>query len=86
MEYLYLFEPELGGLKDYELEVAFKPDAKPVFCKPRTVPCAILEDLNAAYDAGIRNGVWVLTQFNKYGTHVVTIWKALLPGQKKAKL
>ena len=61
-----LFKPELGCLKDYELEVALRPNAKPVFCKPRTVPFAILEDLKAAYDAGIKKGIWVPTQFNEY--------------------
>ena len=81
-----LFKSELGCLKDYELEIAFKPGAKPVFCKPRTVPYAILGDLNMAYDAGIRKGVWKSVQFNDYGTPVVPIRKALLPGQKKAKL
>ena len=48
-----LFKTELGRLKDAEVEVAFKPNANPIFCKPRTVPYAILEDLNAAYNEGI---------------------------------
>ena len=29
-----LFKPELGCLRDFELEVKFKDNAKPVFCKP----------------------------------------------------
>ncbi|KFD47831.1 hypothetical protein M513_11311 [Trichuris suis] len=52
-----LFKPELGCLKDFELEISFKTDAKPIFCRPRTVPFAILEDLNQAYDAGIKRGI-----------------------------
>ena len=56
-EFPELFKPELGCLKDFQLEVKFKPDAKPVFCKPRVVPFALLEDLNQAYDAGIDRGV-----------------------------
>ena len=62
------------------------PGTKPVFYKPWTLPFAILENLIAAYDTGIRNDVWVPTQLNEYGTFVVPIWKALLLGQKKAKL
>ena len=58
MEFPDLFKPELGCLKDFQLEVKFKPEAKPVFCKPRVVPFALLEDLNQAYDAGIAQGVW----------------------------
>ena len=70
-EFPDLFKPELGCLKDFQLEVKFKPDAKPIFCKPRVVPFAIQEDLCQAYDAGIARGVWLPTQFNDYGTPVV---------------
>ncbi|KFD47710.1 hypothetical protein M513_11388 [Trichuris suis] len=81
-----LFKPELGCLKDFELEISFKTDAKPIFCKPRTVPFAILEDLNQAYDAGIKRGVWVPTQFNEYGTPVVPVRKPLSTDRRKATL
>eukprot|EP00731_Ephydatia_muelleri_P009196 Em0004g1534a len=85
-EFPELFKPGLGCLKDYQLEVKFKPDAKPVFCKPRVVPFALLEDLNQAYDAGITQGVWKPVQFNTYGTPVVPLRKAATPDQAKAKL
>ena len=85
-EFPSLFTPELGCLKDYELEVAFKPDTQPVFCKPRTVPFAVLEDLKTAYGAGIKKGVWIPTQFNEYGTPVVPVVKSTLPGQQKARI
>ena len=61
-------KPELGRLKDFELDVKFKPGASPIFCKPRPVPLAVLEDLNDAYEEGIRKGVWTTTDFNAYGT------------------
>ena len=64
----------------------FKAEANPMFCKPRTVPFALQEDLAQAYEAGIKRGVWQKTQFNEYGTPVVPIRKPLLPGQAKAKL
>ena len=85
-EFPDLFKEELGCLKDFELDVKFKSDAKPVFCKPRTVPYAMLEDLNMAYEAGIKKGVWEPTTFCEYGTPVVPIKKVLLPGQNKAKI
>ena len=44
-EFPDVFKPELGKLKDFELEVKFKAEAKPMFCKPRTVPFALQEDL-----------------------------------------
>eukprot|EP00731_Ephydatia_muelleri_P035708 Em0150g6a len=85
-EFPDLFKAELGCLKDFELDVKFKADAKPVFCKPRVVPFAIQEDLSIAYDAGIARGVWQSVQFNNYGTPVVPIRKVTLPGQTTAKL
>eukprot|EP00731_Ephydatia_muelleri_P010105 Em0005g691a len=82
-EFPDLFKPELGCLKDVQLEVRFKPDSKPVFCKPRVVPLAIQDELGKAY---ITRGVWQPTQFNDYGTPVVPIRKATLPGQTKSTL
>ena len=67
-EFSDLWKQELGRLKDYQLEVKFKPDVTPRFCKPRTVPFAVQEDLNRAYDAGIAKGIWEPTIFNEYGT------------------
>ena len=81
-----LFKSELGCLKDFELEVEFKDDAKPKFCKPRVVPFAIQDDLTKAYDAGIKRGVWEPTNFSSYGTPVVPIRKRPLPGHTKGKL
>uniref|UniRef100_A0A5S6QMW3 CCHC-type domain-containing protein n=1 Tax=Trichuris muris TaxID=70415 RepID=A0A5S6QMW3_TRIMR len=82
-----LFKPEMGCFGNFELEVSFKPDAKPIFCQPRTVPFAILEDLNQAYVAGIKRGVWVAaTQFNDYGTPVVPVRKTISKDRKKITL
>ena len=61
----------MGYLRDFELEVKSKPDAKPVFHKPRSVPFAIQEDLALAYDAGITKGIWTPVQFCNWGTAVV---------------
>eukprot|EP00731_Ephydatia_muelleri_P024399 Em0016g670a len=86
VEFPDLFKPELGCLKDFQLEVKFKPEAKSVFCKPRVVPFALLEDLNQAYDAGIAQEVWKPVQFNSYGTPVVPIRKSCTPNQAKARI
>ena len=68
------------------IDIRFKPEAKPIFKKPRPVPFSILQDLNEAYEAGIKRGVWELTDFNSYGTPVVPIRKSPLPGQAKASI
>ena len=80
-EFPDLWKQELGRLKDYQREVKFKPDVTPQFCKPRTVPFAIQEDLNQAYDAGIAKGIWEPTIFDEYGTTVVPVRKQSLPNQ-----
>ena len=85
-EFPTLFESTLGCLKDFSLDIRFKPEAKPIFKKPRPVPFSILQDLNEAYEAGIKRGVWELTNFNSYGTPVVPIRKSSLPGQAKASI
>ena len=45
-EFPTLFESTLGCLKDFSLDIRFKPEAKPIFKKPRPVPFSILQDLN----------------------------------------
>ena len=61
-EFPTLFESTLGCLKDFSLDIRFKPEAKPIFKKPRPVPFSILQDLNEAYEAGIKRGAppWFL--------------------------
>ena len=59
-DYPNLFKQELGCLRDFELEVKFKDNAKPVFCKPRRVPFAIQEDLNHAIDANNNKNVLII--------------------------
>ncbi|KAK3729828.1 hypothetical protein RRG08_058147 [Elysia crispata] len=78
-------KPTLINL-DFELDIKFKVDAKPVFCKPRTVPLAVQNDLEKAYDAGIAKGIWKPTTFSSYGTPVVLIRKKALQGQTKAQI
>jgi len=49
-EFSELFKPELGCHRGVQVEVEFKPDARPIFCKPRSVPFAMQEELAQAYD------------------------------------
>ena len=83
-EFPTLFESTLGCLKDFELDIRFKSEAKPIFRKPRSVPFSILQDLNEAYESGIKQGVWELTDFNSYGTPVVQFGKTCQVKQKQA--
>ena len=80
-EFPDLWKLELGCLKDYNLKVKFKPDVTPRFCKSRTVPFAVQEDLNQAYDVGIAKGIWKPVTFNEYSTPVVPVRKQSQPNQ-----
>ena len=85
-EFPDVFQPELGCLKDFELEVKFKADAVPVFYKARPVPFALRDDLVKGCEEGIAKGVWKPVQFNEYGTPVVPIRIAHTSGSLKPKL
>ena len=71
-DYGKLFKPELGCLKNFELEVQFNPEAKLIFCKPRPVPFGIQSNLRQALDAGIKKGIWTP---NDWGTPIVPVRK-----------
>ena len=62
-------------LRDYELEIEFKPDAKPVFKRPGSVPFAMLEELSHALNASVTRGIWTLKQFCNWGTPVIPVRK-----------
>ena len=66
-EFSEIFKVEPGCLKNFQLEIKFKPSTKPVFCWPRPVLIALTEKLNQAYEAVIAKGIWEPTQFNQYG-------------------
>ena len=53
----------------------------PRFCKPRTVPFVVQEDLNQAYEVGIAKRIWKHVTFNKYGTCEVPVRKQSQPNQ-----
>ena len=53
-EFPDLWKPELGCFKHYELEVEFKRDSCPIFCKARPVPLALREHLQRAHEEGIQ--------------------------------
>jgi len=68
-----LFNPELGCLRGVQLAVEFEPEARPTFCKPRSVPFAMQGELAQAYDAGIARGALTPTSFNDWGIPVVPV-------------
>ena len=71
-------------LRGVQLEVEFKPDARPIFCKPRSVPFVMQEELAQAYDVGIARGIWTPTSFSDWGTPVIPVRKAAQTSNKPA--
>ncbi|KII72917.1 Transposon Tf2-6 polyprotein [Thelohanellus kitauei] len=74
-EFESLWDPELGCVKDVEIEIKFKENFKPLFCKPRPVAYALKEDVEKQLEEGIKKGVWVPVQFNDCGTPIVPVKK-----------
>ena len=74
---IFLYKLEYNGIRG---------TVKNIILIFRPVPFSILQDLNEAYEAGIKRGVWELTDFNSYGTPVVPIRKSPLPRQAKASI
>ncbi|KII71518.1 Retrovirus-related Pol polyprotein [Thelohanellus kitauei] len=75
-EFPDLWKPELGCVKDLELDIKFKPHFTPIFCKPRPIIHAIKDDINTAIDEGFSKGVWIPTQFNDWATPIVPVRKS----------
>ncbi|KII74191.1 hypothetical protein RF11_00565 [Thelohanellus kitauei] len=74
-EFESLWEPELGCVKDVEIEKKVKENLKPLHCKPRPVAYTLKEDVKKQLDDGIKKGVWVPVQFNDSGTPIVPVKK-----------
>ena len=61
-----LIQAKVEMPEDFQLEVKVKPEAKPIFCRPKPIPLAILEDLNDACEDRFRKGVWKTPDFEAY--------------------
>ena len=82
-EFLGLFEPDLGCLKHFDLEINFPQEAKPIFCKPAwRISTKSQPSLQHRHQEGHRTP----KKLNAYKSPIVLICKGLLPGQQKPKL
>ena len=64
-------------MKDFELEVEFKKEAQPIFCKAQLIPGALLEDLEKQYEEGIAKGIRETAEFKEFGSPVVPVKNAI---------
>ncbi|KII61548.1 Retrovirus-related Pol polyprotein from transposon 17.6 [Thelohanellus kitauei] len=70
-----VWKNELGTVKDVVIEIKFKKELQPVFCKPRRIPFSLQKDVDSAIDDGISRGVWKTTDFSDFGTPIVVVHK-----------
>ena len=66
----------VGCAKGVELSIPVDPTARPIFYKPRTVPLAYREKVDAELERQIREGLLVPVKWNDWATPIVTCQKA----------
>ena len=75
-KYSELFKDDLGCARDVELNIPVDPAVKPIFYKPRTVPLAYREKVDAELERQIKEGLLVPVKWNDWATPIVTCQKA----------
>ena len=67
-KYSEVFKDDLGCAKGVELSIPVDPAARPIFYKPRTVPLAYREKVDAELERQIREGLLVPVKWNDWAT------------------
>ena len=62
--YSGVFKSDLGCARGVELSIPVDPAAQPIFYKPRTVPLALREKVDAELDRQIKEGFLVPVKWN----------------------
>lgn len=71
-----VFSGKLGHFKHERISLEMKPDAKPIFLKPRTVPLAFIDLMNRELDRMVEEGVLSPVESSQWGTPLVPVLKA----------
>ena len=70
-----LFRDELGKLEGYQVKLHLDTEARPKFCKARSVPLALREKVEAALDQLETRGVIEKVKFSDWAASIVPITK-----------
>jgi hypothetical protein len=70
-----VFKDELGTLRGTTVKLTVDPNAKPRFCKPRTVPYAMKAKVEAELDRLQRSGVIEPVEFSDWAAPIVPVLK-----------
>lgn len=74
-EFKSVFDSKLGTYNKKKVKLEIKGDAKPIFCKPRPVPFALREDLEAELTRLEREGIIVRVNSSDWATPIVPVLK-----------
>ncbi|XP_045455951.1 uncharacterized protein K02A2.6-like [Melitaea cinxia] len=74
-EYKELFSEEIGEIKDYQAVFKLKEGAVPVFLKPRPVPFALKNQVEAEIDRLEKEGILEKVTYSQWGTPIVPVLK-----------
>ena len=74
--YSEVFRPELGTLQGVQVKLELKPEARPVFHKPRTVPYSVKDAIEKDLDRLERSGVIEKVQFSDWAAPIVPVPKS----------
>lgn len=73
--YNEILDEKVGEIKNYECKLELKPDANPIFCRPRTVPFALKNRVEEEIDRLEKDGIIEKCSFSDWATPVVPIVK-----------
>lgn len=76
-KYSTLFDGKnVGEIKGDPVALHLRQDAKPIFCRARSVPFALKEKVDQEIDNLVKAGVFVKVDYSEYATPVVPVVKA----------
>lgn len=63
-------------MPDVEVSITLKPNVKPIFCKPHSVPYAIWDEVDAAIDRLVEKKIWFPVESSEWATPIVPVKKS----------
>lgn len=73
--YEHLFTPGLGTYNKAEFKIRMAENTVPIYYKPRNLPFALKEKVEAEIERLVKEGVWTPVEVGEWGTPVVPILK-----------
>ena len=70
-----LFKDGLGTVKNYQVKLSVDPNAKPKFCKPRSVPFTLKEAIENDLDRLEQLGVITKVNYSEWAAPIVAVPK-----------